>query len=73
MMSIRVLCVLAMLFARGAWLWVFAAGAIILPYIAVVVANVKTTSGSRTPLRPGSIVLSDRSSDDDSRRPGDDA
>lgn len=71
MMSIRVLCVLAMLFARGPWLWVFAAGAIVLPYIAVVVANVKTNPGSRTPLRPGTIVLSERPSDDDPSRPGD--
>ena len=39
-MSIRVLCIFAMLFAQGWWLAVFAAGAIFLPYVAVVLANV---------------------------------
>ncbi|MEL4318365.1 DUF3099 domain-containing protein [Leifsonia sp. YIM 134122] len=71
MMSIRVLCVVALLFARGPWLWVFAAGAIVLPYIAVVVANVKISPRSRTVLRPGSIELAPRS-DDGTTRPGDD-
>jgi hypothetical protein len=55
-MSVRVLCVVAMLFARGWWLWVFAAGAIFLPYIAVVVANVKSNPGKRTILRPGALL-----------------
>ena len=39
-MSIRVLCIFAMLFVDGWWLAVCAAGAIFLPYIAVVSANV---------------------------------
>jgi hypothetical protein len=71
-MSIRVLCVLAMLFARGPWLWVFATGAIVLPYIAVVIANVKTNPGSRTVLRPGSIERVTRRDDDTTPRPGED-
>jgi hypothetical protein len=54
-MSIRVLCIFAMLFAQGWWLAVFAAGAVFLPYVAVVLANVSTTRTTEV-LRPGSIV-----------------
>src|SRR5688500_18306757 len=57
-MSIRVLCIFAMLFAQGWWLAVCAAGAIFLPYFAVVLANVGSPTGRTTVLRPGSIVLS---------------
>ncbi|MET0975455.1 MAG: DUF3099 domain-containing protein [Leifsonia sp.] len=56
-MSIRVLCVLAMLWARGWWLVVFATGAIVLPYIAVVIANVKSNPNRRTVLRPGTLAI----------------
>lgn len=55
-MSIRVLCIVAMLFAEGWWLVVCAAGAIFLPYFAVVVANVGSPSRQSEVLRPGSIV-----------------
>ncbi|WP_417562742.1 DUF3099 domain-containing protein [Microbacterium sp.] len=42
MMGVRVLCFLAMVFIQpfGWYTWVFGAGAIFLPYIAVVLANV---------------------------------
>ncbi len=39
-MTVRIVCIVAMMFAQGWWLAVFAAGAIFLPYFAVVVANV---------------------------------
>ncbi len=55
-MSIRVLCVLACVWVRGWWLLIPAAGAVFLPYIAVVIANV----GSRRPAfveRPGDQLL----------------
>ena len=55
-MTIRVLCIFAMLFAQGWWLVVFAAGAIFLPYVAVVLANVNTSSPNTQVLRPGAIV-----------------
>lgn len=54
-MTIRVLCIFAMLFAQGWWLVIFAAGAVFLPYVAVVLANVNTSSRD-TVLRPGGIV-----------------
>ncbi|MFB6609081.1 DUF3099 domain-containing protein [Agromyces sp. NPDC056379] len=55
-MSIRVLCVIGLLFARGWWLAVFAAGAIFLPYIAVVLANVQGSGRQRAVLRPGGLL-----------------
>jgi hypothetical protein len=58
-MSIRVLCIVAMLFAQGWWLVVCAAGAIFLPYFAVVIANVGSPSRQSEVLRPGSIVRID--------------
>ncbi|WP_082590380.1 DUF3099 domain-containing protein [Agromyces sp. Soil535] len=57
-MSIRVACIFAMLFAQGWWLAVFAAGAIFLPYVAVVLANVSGPTRAPEVLRPGSIVPS---------------
>lgn len=57
-MSIRVACIFAMLFAQGWWLVVCAAGAIFLPYVAVVLANVSGPSRSAEVLRPGGLVRS---------------
>ncbi|PPH41203.1 hypothetical protein C5C86_08135, partial [Rathayibacter sp. AY1E4] len=39
-MGIRMLCVICLLFAHGWWLLFFAIGAVVLPYFAVVLANV---------------------------------
>lgn len=55
-MSIRVACIFAMLFAQGWWLAVFAAGAIFLPYVAVVLANVNGPTRSTEVLRPGGLL-----------------
>ena len=55
-MSIRVVCVVACIWVRGWWLLIPAAGAIILPYIAVVLANVGSRRRS-TVLRPGDTTL----------------
>lgn len=38
-MLIRTLCVIGMVVVRGPMIWAFAAGAIVLPWIAVVFAN----------------------------------
>ena len=54
-MTIRVACIFALLFAKGWWLAVFAAGAIFLPYVAVVLANVGGPSRSPEVLRPGGL------------------
>lgn len=55
-MAIRVLCIVAMLFVDGWWLAVCAAGAIFLPYFAVVIANVGSPKRTSRVLRPGGIV-----------------
>jgi hypothetical protein len=54
-MGIRVLCVIACFFVQGWWLFVPIIGAVVLPYIAVVLANVGQ-QGGETVLRPGSVV-----------------
>lgn len=38
-MTIRTICFVAMVFTPSPWRWGFAAGAILLPYIAVILAN----------------------------------
>ncbi len=38
-MTVRVACLIAAVFSQGWWIAVFAIGAIVLPYLAVVVAN----------------------------------
>lgn len=63
MMGIRVACIVALLFAKGWWILVFAAGAVFLPYFAVVVANVATNKPSREVERPGGVVLIGRADD----------
>jgi hypothetical protein len=56
MMGIRVVCIFALLFAQGWWILVFAAGAIFLPYFAVIVANVGTSRRGDEVMRPGGLV-----------------
>jgi predicted tellurium resistance membrane protein TerC len=53
-MTIRVGCIFAMLFVQGWWLAVFAAGAIFLPYVAVVLANAQGSG------RAGQVAAPDR-------------
>lgn len=55
-MSIRVVCLVLVLFVDGWWLFVVAAGAICLPYIAVVLANVGAPSADTSVLRPDGVV-----------------
>lgn len=63
-MSIRVLCIFACFLVPGWWMIIPAVGAIVLPYIAVVVANVSiaSTRPAEVP-QPRSIVLQ-RNKDD---------
>ena len=71
-MGIRVVCIALCLVVQGWWLIVFAAGAIVLPYFAVVVANAQRSQGT-TVLRPGNVqpstdgIPGDRSEDSDDR------
>lgn len=54
-MGVRMVCIVACVFVQGWWLILPIAGAIILPYIAVVLANVGENVGA-TVERPGSIL-----------------
>ena len=55
-MSIRVVCIVLCLFVRGWWLLLPAAGAILLPYVAVVLANASSSrTNSIRVLRPGAL------------------
>jgi hypothetical protein len=56
-MGIRMLCIVSLLFAQGWWLILFAAGAVFLPYFAVVIANVAVAPKRVDVVRPGAIVL----------------
>lgn len=58
-MGIRMVCIVLLFVAQGWWLIIFAAGAIVLPYFAVVIANVAAAPKHAEVVRPGSIVLAD--------------
>ncbi|GAB3617537.1 hypothetical protein GCM10027416_20940 [Okibacterium endophyticum] len=55
-MGIRVVCIAMMLFVRDWWLVVFAAGAIFLPYVAVVIANAGGQKQGTAVEGPGGLV-----------------
>jgi hypothetical protein len=55
-MSIRVLCFLLIFVVPGWWRLIPVAGTIILPYVAVVLANTARRTTANEPLRPGGIV-----------------
>jgi len=56
-MGVRMVCILLMLVAQGWWLLVCAIGAIVLPYVAVVIANTEVATPSRPVLRPGGVEI----------------
>lgn len=56
-MSIRVVCIVMMLFVQGWWLLVFGIGAIILPYFAVLIANVQAPPKSKDATRPSHFLM----------------
>jgi hypothetical protein len=58
-MGIRTLCVILVIIVPGPLRWVFAVGAIVLPYIAVVAAN--ATGERREPPLPAPAPLAGRS------------
>ena len=79
-MGIRMVCIVMMLFVQGWWLVVCALGAILLPYFAVIAANVHGDQRSPTVLRPGAVAVlprdparPDDSTSDDGGSPGSDS
>jgi uncharacterized protein YqgC (DUF456 family) len=58
-MGVRLACIGACFLVSGWWLLLPALGAILLPYVAVVLANSVTSQSSRqAPLRPGTVSVS---------------
>lgn len=57
-MGIRVICIALCLVTPGWWLLIPAAGAVFLPYVAVVIANNVHRTGSRVE-RPGTVARID--------------
>jgi predicted tellurium resistance membrane protein TerC len=53
-MSVRTVCLILLVVVPDWWRYVFGVGAVILPYIAVVLANVGST-GAAEPVRPGVV------------------
>jgi hypothetical protein len=57
-MGIRMVCIVLLLFVHGWWLVVCAVGAIVLPYFAMIAANVHGgQQGGATVLRPGAVAV----------------
>lgn len=63
-MSIRLLCVASLFFVRGWWILLAAAGAVLLPYFAVLIANQAEQRGATRPEQPGPLELMSTSSAD---------
>jgi len=55
-MTIRVICVLLLFVVQGWWLLVVGIGAIVLPYVAVVLANNVSGGAPSIVERPGGLV-----------------
>lgn len=55
-MGIRFVCVILCFVVQGWWLVLPILGAVILPYVAVVIANAKVNGPSGSVERPGSII-----------------
>lgn len=56
-MSIRVVSVLSLLVLRGWWLLLAIIGGVVLPYIAVIIANVPNHRAEQAPEQPEQLAL----------------
>lgn len=56
-MSLRVVCIVSLFWVRGLWIILVAIGAIVLPYIAVLIANAVSHEGGRAPDAPSPLEL----------------
>lgn len=56
-MIIRTVCVGLAVVVDGPWRWLFIAAAVLLPYVAVVLANAGRESGGPGPLAPTAAPL----------------
>ncbi len=56
-MGIRTLCVVSLIFVQGWWIVVMVAAALVLPYLAVVVANVRSKPAAQAMAVPPYAAL----------------
>lgn len=56
-MGIRMVCIIGLFFVHGWWLLVLVIGAIVLPYIAVVLANNSKRESSDPYQRPAGVIV----------------
>lgn len=63
-MGIRLVCIFACFWVQGWWLLVPAIGAIVLPYVAVVIANVHAKASRAAIVGPGALLPSPRKDED---------
>jgi Protein of unknown function (DUF3099) len=64
-MGIRTLCVVSLLFVQGWWIVVMVVAALVLPYLAVVVANVRSKPAAQAMAVPQYAALPPAPADDD--------
>ncbi len=56
-MSVRVLCVISLFWVRGWWVILVGIGAVVLPYVAVLIANAVSHVGGVAPDAPSPLEL----------------
>ncbi len=56
-MTVRMACVISLFWVRGPWIILVAAGAIVLPYVAVLIANAVSYVGGQTHEAPAPLEL----------------
>lgn len=64
-MSVRMACVASLFFLRGWWILLAAAGAILLPYFAVMIANAVDSNAEARPEQPSPLPIQAASVDRD--------
>lgn len=68
-MSLRVACIVSLFWVRGYWIILAAAGAVILPYVAVLIANAVSHTGGATPSAPPPLQLTTQEPEAADERP----
>lgn len=69
-MSLRTVCFIAAVLTEGWIRWVLVAGAVVLPYVAVVMANAASTRTDGFALTPGPVPRNELPDPTDSEGPG---
>lgn len=56
-MSLRVVCIVSLFWVRGFWIILAALGAVVLPYVAVLLANAVSHAGGNAAVAPDPLQL----------------